>query len=1169
MAPHWLITLSCLAVSLRFPAAVGTQRREACDCNGKSRQCMFDIELLRQTGNGYRCLNCMDNTEGIHCERCKEGFYHQHRGDHCRPCACSPIGSLSAQCDTHGRCQCKPGVTGDRCDRCQHGFHSFSANGCTANGQMLISQCDCDPAGSTGQCISGRCVCKEAVAGDHCDRCKQGYYNLDSGNPEGCSRCFCYGHSATCSSADNYGIHKITSSFHQGDDGWKAEANGSPLPLQWSPRYKEIYVTARRPDPIYFSAPVRFLGDQQLSYGQMLSFDYRTNRPGRRPSQYDLILEGAGLRITAPLLPHGRMLPCARKSYTFRLDEQPNNSWSPRLTGMEFHQLIGNLTALWIRATYGDSTGYLSNVILDSARPTSGSPAPWVEQCTCPAGYEGQFCERCAPGYKRENSARLRAFSKCVLCNCQGAGICDPDTGECYSGDENREHISSACPTSFYSPPWNPQSCQPCPCPNGHGCSVLPETREVACNNCSPGASGSRCEFCTDGYFGDPLGENGPRRSCQRCRCSNIDPNASGICNHLTGECKCKDGFFGNPSSPNPAEKCRACNCNSVGAEPLRCRSDGSCICKAGFEGPSCEHTRCPACYGQVKAQVDQYLQQLQGLEVLVSQVQTGETPGDNVELERKMKEVEVMLQEVLRDAQTLQATDRSLGGRLSKMKGQEFTYRSQLDEINETANRLQSLGNQYQRQVQDTRRLIQGALLDLEQSKTKLGGMVIPSSDLPGGSNSFLILAQEAMKLANSHMQLANTIEQAARAAEDASSQALALVQLAGGGDGILTNSAQGLQKKYDEVKLLTSELEADANSATVSADRAYQSSQLLFSSLSRLPKVDTSIFQEEAKQLRQKADTLAGLVEIYMAEYKQLQSNMGTKEEEIKGLLQKGEDGSLTSIQLLSRANLAKSTAQKALSAGNASLEEVDGILKNLREFNLQVGDKQREAEEAMRKLPVISSMVTSANGKTRRAEEALGTAVTEGEEARRMAEEAKEIARGIDQEIGRLALEANRTADGVLALEKGIMSLKGEARKVENELERKELEIDLDASMAQEAVQTSQRAKADAASAGGAVQGVLSALEDVLRLMNQPKAVDEQGVTMLEENLAKARRRNNQLKELMLQLEETASRQKLRIQTLKRSITEILADIKNLEEIRDNLPTKCYNIQPIERP
>ncbi|KAL8178114.1 UNVERIFIED_CONTAM: hypothetical protein K2H54_030112 [Gekko kuhli] len=553
---------------------------------------------------------------------------------------------------------------------------------------------------------------------------------------------------------------------------------------------------------------------------------------------------------------------------------------------------------------------------------------------------------------------------------------------------------------------------------------------------------------------------------------------------------------------------------------------------------------------------VDQYLQQLQRLEVLVSQAQMGEVPGDNAELERRMREAEQMLQEVLREAQTFQATDRSLEGRLSKMKSQEFTYRNQLDDINDTANRLQSLGNQYQKQA-------------------------IPSSDLPGGSNRFLILAQEAMKLANSHMQLANTIEQAARAAEDASSQALALVQSVTSGGGLTVTIVTTINycwhftitppvaMMYDEVKLLSSELEADTNRAASSADQAYQSSQLLFSSLARLPKVDTSAFQEEAKQLRQKADSLAGLVEIYMAEYKQMQSNMGNKEEEIKELLQKGQDDRLVSVQLLSRANLAKGIAQKALNVGNASLEEVDGILRNLREFNLQVGDKQREAEEAMRKLPLISNMVTGANEKTRRAEEALGTAVTEAEEARRMAGEAKEIAVGIDQEIGRLTLEANRTADGVLALEKGVMSLQREAREVESQLQRKGLEVDLDASMAQEAVQMSQRAKAGAASAGGAVQGVLGALEDVLRLMDQPEAVDEQGVTMLEANLAKARRRNNELKELMLQLEETAGRQKLRIQTLERSITEILADIKNLEEIRDNLPTKCYNIQPIERP
>lgn len=53
---------------------------------------------------------------------------------------------------------------------------------------------------------------------------------------------------------------------------------------------------------------------------------------------------------------------------------------------------------------------------------------------------------------------------------------------------------------------------------------------------------------------------------------------------------------------------------------------------------------------------------------------------------------------------------------------------------------------------------------------------------------------------------------------------------------------------------------------------------------------------------------------------------------------------------------------------------------------------------------------------------------------------------------QEIGRLAFEANRTADGVLVLESGIMSLKHEVKLVGKELQEKAKAIDMDASMAQ---------------------------------------------------------------------------------------------------------------------
>lgn len=69
-------------------------------------------------------------------------------------------------------------------------------------------------------------------------------------------------------------------------------------------------------------------------------------------------------------------------------------------------------------------------------------------------------------------------------------------------------------------------------------------------------------------------------------------------------------------------------------------------------------------------------------------------------------------------------------------------------------------------------------------------------------------------------------------------------------------------------------------------------------------------------------------------------------------------------------------------------------------LLEFNLQADDKRREAEDAMRRLPIISSMVASAREKTDRAETILGNAASESKAASSIAGEAKEITMGIQQ-------------------------------------------------------------------------------------------------------------------------------------------------------------------------
>lgn len=126
--------------------------------------------------------------------------------------------------------------------------------------------------------------------------------------------------------------------------------------------------------------------------------------------------------------------------------------------------------------------GYLDNVKLASARPGEGTPAPWVQTCSCPPGYEGQFCERCSAGFTRSSLAD-GAFSRCQTCTCRGDS-CDSD---CYSADQTGGEAS--CPRGFYRDPLS-RSCNRCPCPQGVSCFVEPGSVTPRCERCPSGTTG-------------------------------------------------------------------------------------------------------------------------------------------------------------------------------------------------------------------------------------------------------------------------------------------------------------------------------------------------------------------------------------------------------------------------------------------------------------------------------------------------------------------------------------------------------------------------------------------------------------------------------------------------------------------------------------------------------
>ena len=176
------------------------------------------------------------------------------------------------------------------------------------------------------------------------------------------------------------------------------------------------------------------------------------------------------------------------------------------------------------------------------------------------------------------------------------------------------------CKVGFYGDPTRgtPDDCRPCECPLGVDSNNFSPTCRLGgvssafidngadaytCTACPRAYSGSRCERCADGYFGNPLK---PGDFCRPCECN----GNSGDCDKRTGEClncegntsgwkcdECAVGFFGDPFSGS----CRACDCDAYGSLDVSdCdKATGQCLCKAKYVSRTCG--QCEDGFGNLK----------------------------------------------------------------------------------------------------------------------------------------------------------------------------------------------------------------------------------------------------------------------------------------------------------------------------------------------------------------------------------------------------------------------------------------------------------------------------------------------------------------------------------------------------------------------------------------
>ncbi|XP_078603553.1 laminin subunit alpha-3-like isoform X2 [Branchiostoma floridae x Branchiostoma japonicum] len=586
----------------------------ACDCNQSG-------SVVQSCDPVTGVCRCHENVLPPKCDSCAEDHYGLQTGQGCLPCTCNMTYSYSNSCSDEGQCPCKPWVGGMACTECMEDYYGLTDEGCTP--------CGCNRYGSLEGCHgNGTCHCRNATQGDKCDTCKPGYYGLGNWTSDGCLSCFCSNHSSNCSNSTGWYQSSITNSWSLLDGSginesrWQAvDGEGGTVPVREDYRILErivLRVEDVNSSDLYLSAPDEYLGDKRSAYLQSFMFTLsQTSLQNQTDTpRADVIIRG--WYRTEPLvtsLPYNPGLDRTTYEFKFHEDEQwfvGNISHGRRASKEDIVTVLSNITQILIRAKYTTTPGeavdlYYVRMDYGTTDNSTGPSLNTIEDCYCPDGYQGQFCEECAPGYTREVPGLIGdPLTPCVPCDCNGheAGPCHADTGVCSCTHNTTGDHCELCVDGFYGDAMlgNADSCQPCECPGlvGFDTNYFAETCDEngTCHNCIGNHVGNHCQDCAEGFYGQPHNATNLNGACLPCNCTDSPP----VCDSVSGQCtnctnntggdhceRCADGWYGLVM-PGMGNDCTECNCNNTGSMGPTCDySTGQCACQPNITGRQCD----------------------------------------------------------------------------------------------------------------------------------------------------------------------------------------------------------------------------------------------------------------------------------------------------------------------------------------------------------------------------------------------------------------------------------------------------------------------------------------------------------------------------------------------------------------------------------------------------
>uniref|UniRef100_A0A915PKZ8 Laminin EGF-like domain-containing protein n=1 Tax=Setaria digitata TaxID=48799 RepID=A0A915PKZ8_9BILA len=723
------------------------------------------------------------------------------------------------------------------------------------------------------------------------------------------------------------------------------------------------------------------------------------------------------------------------------------------------------------------------------------------------------------------------------------------------------------------------------------------------------------------GYFNLTSGSG-----CQECNCD-ILGSINSTCDVLTGQCLCKFGVMGRRCDQCELEHygfgidgCQPCDCEVIGSESPQCDvSTGQCLCRDHIEGRRCDHCienrynlqagclPCDDCYSLTQHRVHTFRNDIGMLEETLKEIIENPAPVDDAEFDNYVKSVSAEVEDLVHIVnRKIAGDDSKIIEQLNKLKSDLKNALKLLSLVDDTIQNADTratavdetlkqwkiikgqkdvegihfLQNSYLfclflklKSTDRARSELENALYYLETEGQTQWELAQEASRKYGEQSQQLSeIAQEARKLAEQQENRSIEIEAMAEKIANSSKQALIEAkEVIFGGDATSKEIAIMIERLNTTEELLNQTRKL-AEEQLSEADRTYKTAAESLTTVEalRLPNIDPQQIEEEAKRVAEDAQATANNAKEQAAANREVIDKAVRMIAEAKYELQRVQDQQKISDELLADVDAAKARAIDAVSLAENTLAEAQHTLEILNDFQVRVDASKSEAIEELRNLRDIEKEIALAEDTTREAEDAIGNAKNDAQMAEQIALEAEKEAKSISKgayELRNQTQDARKTAE---QLKSDAEQLVNDVKETGTTMEDYRRQASSDKARASEAVQKAQLAENAAEGANKTIGDAQDTLRSIINQLNSLDGVNSEELDELEKQLNEAEELLNSadLDKQVSLLKEQKIEQDRTITQFKNEIDALKDEVENLEEIRDSLPNKCFNVINLEQ-